>query len=181
MKPKTRFESELIIRRGEIQDAALLAELGARTFSETFANENTPENMAAYLAAAFSPEQIAADLADPRCAFLIAETDGVAVGYAMLRSGAVPDRVAGERPIELVRLYVSQHNLGSGVGAALMQACIDDAKRGGHQTLWLGVWEHNIRAQAFYRKWNFREVGRHLFQLGDDPQTDLLMQRSISQ
>ncbi len=98
----------------------------------------------------------------------------------MLRKGPVPEQVTGERPIELVRLYVSHESLGSGVGAALMQACIDEAKRGGHQTLWLGVWERNNRAQAFYRKWNFREVGTHPFQLGDDPQTDLLMQRSIS-
>ena len=179
MKPKTRFESELIIRRGEIHDAALLAELGARTFSETFAVDNTPENMAAYSAAAFSPAQIAADLVDPRCIFQIAETDGVAVGYALLRSGTVPEQVTSERPIELVRLYVSRDSLGSGVGAALMHACIDQGKRRGHQTLWLGVWEHNHRAQAFYRKWNFREVGTHLFQLGDDPQTDLLMELSV--
>jgi len=125
-------------------------------------------------------KQIAADLADPRCVFQIAEADGVALGYAMLRSGTTPEQVTGERPIELVRLYVSQDSLGSGVGAALMRACLDEAKRDGYQTLWLGVWEHNNRAQTFYRKWNFREVGTHLFQLGDDPQTDLLMQRRIS-
>lgn len=181
MKPGIHFNPHPTIRRGTLQDTELLADLGARTFSETFAIDNTPENMSAYLAAAFTPQQSAAALVDPRCAFLIAETDGVAVGYAMLRSGAVPEQVAGERPIELVRLYVSRDSLGSGVGAALMQACIDEAKRGGYQTLWLGVWEHNIRAQAFYRKWSFREAGTHLFQLGDDPQTDLLMQRSISQ
>jgi ribosomal protein S18 acetylase RimI-like enzyme len=66
------------------------------------------------------------------------------------------------------------------VGAALMQACIDEARRRGHKTLWLGVWEHNPRAQAFYRKWNFVEIGTHVFHLGNDPQTDLLMQRTIS-
>lgn len=181
MKPQTGFGTNLIIRRGKIDDSALLAELGARTFSETFAVDNTPENMAAYLADTFSPAQLAADLVDPRCLFQIAETDGLAVGYAMLRTGEAPEQVTGERPIELVRLYVSRDSLGSGVGAALMQACIDEAKRGGHQILWLGVWEHNIRAQAFYRKWNFGEVGTHLFQLGDDPQTDLLMQRCISE
>lgn len=179
MKPKTRFESKPVIRRGEIHDAELLAELGARTFSETFAADNTPENMAAYLAAEYSPAKVAADLANPRCLFQIAETDGVAVGYAMLRSGAAPEQVIGERPIELVRLYVSRDSLGSGVGAALMQACLAEAKHRGHQTLWLGVWEHNNRAQAFYRKWNFREVGTQRFQLGDDPQTDFLMERSI--
>ncbi|MGI8919340.1 MAG: GNAT family N-acetyltransferase [Pyrinomonadaceae bacterium] len=180
MKPITRFESELIIRRGENKDTGLLADLGARTFSETFAVDNTPENMAAYLAAAFTSQQLSGDLADPRCVFLIAESYGVAVGYGMLRTGAAPEQVTGERPIELVRLYVSRDSLGSGVGAALMQACIDEAKRSGQQTLWLGVWEHNHRAQSFYRKWHFHEMGTHRFQLGDDPQTDLLMQRCIN-
>jgi len=181
MNPKAVFNANLVIRSGKLRDAELLAELGSRTFSETFAGDNTPENMAAYLAAAFAPKQLAADLVDPRCSFQIAETNGVAVGYAMLRTEAAPEQVTGERPIELVRLYVSRDSVGSGVGAALMQAYIDEVKRGGHQTLWLGVWEHNNRAQAFYRKWNFREVGTHLFQLGDDPQTDLLMQRCISE
>ena len=180
MKPEIRIHDQPTIRRGRLQDTELLAELGAMTFSETFAVDNTPENMAAYLATAFAPAQIAADLSDPHCIFQIAETDSVAVGYAMLRSGAAPEQVTGDQPIEIVRLYVSRGSLGTGVGAALMQACIDEAKRGGHQTLWLGVWEHNNRAQAFYQKWNFREVGTQVFQLGDDPQTDFLMQRSIS-
>jgi len=169
-----------IIRRGQAQDAALLAELGASTFSETFAPDNSPADMAAYLASAFNPAQQAAELTDPSSSFLIAETNGVAVGYAMLRSGNVLENVTGENPIELVRLYVSQESLGSGVGAALMQACIREAEQQGHKTLWLGVWEHNARAQAFYRKWNFTEIGTHIFHLGDDPQTDILMQRALS-
>ena len=169
-----------LIRRGEPSDAELLAELGARTFSETFAADNTPENMSAYLATAFSPAQQASELFDSRSSFHIAEIDGVAVGYALLRTGKVPYGVTGDQPIELVRLYVSKDSLGTGVGAALMQACIDDAKQRGHQTIWLGVWEHNNRAQAFYRKWNFQDVGTHVFQLGDDPQTDILMQRRTS-
>jgi ribosomal protein S18 acetylase RimI-like enzyme len=78
-----------------------------------------------------------------------------------------------------VRLYVSKDSLGSGVGAALMQACIDEAADKGFDTIWLGVWENNFRAQAFYRKWNFTEVGTHIFMLGDDRQTDLVMARSI--
>ncbi|MFZ0062387.1 MAG: GNAT family N-acetyltransferase [Pyrinomonadaceae bacterium] len=179
MKPETTLNPHPTIRQGTLQDAVLLAELGARTFSETFAGDNTPENMAAYLAAAFTPTQLAADLADPRCVFLIAENDGTAVGYAMLRNGTAPEQVTGERPIELVRLYVSRASLGSGVGAALMQACIEVSRQRGHETIWLGVWEHNVRAQAFYRKWNFQEVGTHVFQLGEDAQTDLVMQRKI--
>jgi GNAT superfamily N-acetyltransferase len=170
----------LIVRRGQAGDAALLAELGARTFSETFAPDNSPEDMTAYLASAFSPSQQAAELADATSLFLIAETNGVATGYAMLRSGNMPDSISGDKPIELVRLYVSQASLGSGVGAALMQACIDEAKQRGYKTLWLGVWERNARARTFYRKWNFHEIGTHIFHLGKDPQTDILMQRAIS-
>jgi ribosomal protein S18 acetylase RimI-like enzyme len=181
VKPETAFNPNLVIRRAKAEDAGLLAELGARTFAETFAAENTPEDMAAYLASSFSPEQQAAELADPQCLFQIAETNGVAMGYAMLRSGNVLEGVTGDKPIELVRLYVSRESLGSGVGAALMQACIGEAKQRGYKTLWLGVWEHNQRARAFYRKWNFHELGTHVFQLGDDPQTDVLMQLSISE
>lgn len=171
--------ANFIIRRGQADDAEFLSELGARTFSETFAADNSPENMAAYLTAAFNPEQQMAELTDAQSSILIAENDGVAVGYAMLRSGKVPEAVTGEKPIELVRLYVSQESLGSGVGASLMQTCIDEAKARGYETLWLGVWENNSRAQAFYRKWNFDKVGMLVFQLGDDPQTDFLMQRSL--
>ena len=170
----------LIIRRGKPGDAALLAELGAQTFSETFAPDNSAQDMETYLAAAFSHAQQSAELADSTSLFLIAETNGVATGYAMLRSGNVLDSISGDKPIELVRLYVSLTSLGSGVGAALMQACIDEAKQRGYKTLWLGVWERNARARAFYRKWDFREIGTHVFQLGNDPQTDILMQRDIS-
>lgn len=177
---KTGCHTNLNIRRGKPEDAGLLAELGARTFSETFAVDNTPEDMAAYLASSFSREQQSAELADPHCLFQIAETGGVPVGYAMLRSGSALDSVTGDEPIELVRLYVSRASLGSGVGAGLMQACIAEAKQRGYKTLWLGVWEHNHRAQAFYRKWNFHDVGTHVFHLGEDLQTDILMQRSIS-
>lgn len=170
----------LSIRRGVLQDAGLLSELGARTFFETFAAENTHENMAAYLSRSFSPEQQAAELADPSCLFQIAELNGVPVGYSLLRSHDELPNIRAKNPIELVRLYVSRESLGSGVGAALMQAAINEARQEGYETLWLGVWEHNHRARAFYRKWNFQEVGTHLFQLGDDRQTDILMLRSLS-
>lgn len=170
-----------VIRRAGIADAALLAELGARTFVETFAADNRPEDMAAYLATAFGPEQQVAELTDSHSTFLIAEVDGVAAGYAKIHPGRTPERVTGERPIELVRLYVSQVWLGRGVGAALMRDCLGEARRAGYQTLWLGVWERNNRALAFYRKWDFREVGKHIFQLGDDPQIDILMERPVSE
>jgi GNAT superfamily N-acetyltransferase len=167
------------IRRASTEDAKLLAELGALTFAETFSEENTAEDMAAYMAASFSPERLTAELADPSSTFFIAEVDGSAAGYAQIHSGEAPEGVEGGKPIELVRLYVARAWLGRGVGPALMQRCIEEARRMGFQTIWLGVWERNHRAQAFYRKWNFHEVGEHIFQLGSDPQRDIVMQRAI--
>jgi len=173
------MQSELSIRSAGPDDASLLAELGARTFAETFAVENTAEDMAAYLAASFGPEIQAKELAESDSVFLIAEIDQNAVGYAKLNQGPSPAGVSTEQPIELVRLYVTQDCLGKGVGARLMQACLDEARRLGARVLWLGVWEHNFRAREFYRRWNFREVGTHVFQLGNDAQRDILMERDL--
>jgi ribosomal protein S18 acetylase RimI-like enzyme len=170
---------EVTIRRAERADVGLLVELGARTFAQTFATDNTAEDMDAYIAASFNFTQQTAELADPASIFLIAEVNGVAAGYAKLYAGEPARGVDGPEPIELVRLYVSSEWLGLGIGEALMRACVNEAKQAGHRTIWLGVWERNGRAQAFYRKWNFHTVGEHVFQLGSDPQTDILMQRAV--
>ena len=172
-------DSTLYIRCARIDDADLLAALGAQTFAETFTEDNTPEDMAAYLAASFSLEKLTSELNDPLSLFFIAEVDGHAAGYAKLHSGKALESIEGQKPIELVRLYVSRRWLGRRVGQALMQRCIDWAREKGFQTIWLGVWERNSRALAFYRKWDFHEVGEHTFQLGSDPQRDILMQRAI--
>lgn len=169
----------LTIRYANPEDAGLLAELGARTFSETFAADNSPEDMATYLATAFNPTRQTVELHDPTSTFFIAEVDGLATGYALLHAGEPAEGVEGPKPIELLRLYVLREWLGRGVGEALMRMCIDEARRVGHETIWLGVWERNGRAQAFYRKWNFREVGEHIFQLSSDPQRDILMERAL--
>lgn len=169
-----------LIRPAESRDAALLAELGARTFYDTFAAGNKPEDVDAYLAAAFGPAQQAAELADPRASFLIAEIEAIAVGYAQLKSGDTPPCVKGYNPVELVRLYVSQEWIGRRVGEALMRACITEAEQKGYQTMWLGVWERNERAQKFYLKWGFQVTGEHIFQLGTDPQTDWIMERALA-
>jgi diamine N-acetyltransferase len=166
------------MRRANFGDANLLAELGARTFKDTFADDNTEEDMTTYLAAAFNPAQQTAELAHPESTFLIAEVGGVAAGYAKLHAGEPEKGIEGAKPIELVRLYVSNEWLGRGVGEALMNACLDEARRAGYETIWLGVWERNARAQSFYRKWNFRPVGEHVFQLGSDQQRDILMERT---
>ncbi|MCL4488831.1 MAG: GNAT family N-acetyltransferase [Chloroflexi bacterium] len=167
------------IRIATPADNALLAELGERCFRDSFGADNTRENMTAYLAVSFSPEKQAAELADPASTFLIAEMHGTSVGYARLVAGGSEPGLTGLRPIELVRLYAVQAWIGKRVGAALMQACIGEAVKRGHDVLWLGVWEHNARARAFYGRWGFVDVGTHGFMLGNDAQTDYVMQRVL--
>lgn len=171
--------SGLMIRHGTVDDAELLSELGSRTFSETFAADNTEEDITEYLATSFNVAQQTAELEDPASTFLIAEIDGRAAGYAMLRDGEPEQGVEGANPIELVRLYVAREWLGRGLGEQLMRACLNEAHQSGHETIWLGVWERNERAQAFYRKWNFHPFGEHMFQLGSDLQRDILMARRV--
>jgi ribosomal protein S18 acetylase RimI-like enzyme len=167
------------IRRATSQDTALLADLGARAFSVAFAKDNTPEDMADYLQNNFSHEKIAAELADADSTFFIAETEQQACGYAKLKKGELPVSVSNSNTIELERLYTLPEYFGKGVGEALMKTCFDDAKQSGFEAVWLGVWEHNLRARAFYRKLGFREIGDKIFQLGSDTQTDKVMECAL--
>lgn len=169
----------LTIRTATIVDAALIAEIGASTFHDTFAADNTPENMGAYIAGAFGEALQRAELADDRITVFIAERDGDVAGYVMLRDFPCPD-VVPRGAIEIARLYAVKRQIGGGVGAALMQRCIDEAAARGRSAVWLGVWERNTRAIAFYERWGFTSVGRLAFQLGDDRQTDHVMLRPVA-
>ena len=168
------------IRSATMLDNALLAEVGAETFSDTFAADNALENIAAYLAEAFSPEKQARELADPASMFLIGEAEGLTVGYARLKIGEAPAAISGRRPMEIARFYARKPWTGKGAGARLMQICLREAEHQGCDVIWLDVWERNYRAIGFYRKWGFVEVGIQGFQLGDDLQRDLLMARVVT-
>jgi diamine N-acetyltransferase len=169
------------IRQAGPQDAKLLSDLAYKTFWDAFAHhpKNAPDDLAHYMRQAFNVEQIEVELDDRRNLFLIAEIEGEAAGYAKLTFGTIEPGVAAERPVELGRLYSHQRYLGEGVGQRLMDECFTLAREKGCDAMWLGVWEFNPRAQRFYEKNGFRLVGSHVFQLGADPQTDLLMQKQI--
>ncbi|MGB2753086.1 MAG: GNAT family N-acetyltransferase [Pyrinomonadaceae bacterium] len=173
--------AEIEIRQATTEDAKLLTDLSYTTFWDAFAHhpKNAPDDLDHYMRQAFNPEQIVAELAEPNSIFLIAELNDKPAGYAKLVVESREDGITATRPIELSRLYSHQEYLGKGVGQNLMDACFDLAKSLGHDVMWLGVWEYNPRAQRFYQKNGFREVGKHTFQLGSDPQTDLLMQRNL--
>jgi diamine N-acetyltransferase len=167
--------SRLDIQRGTTADAALLSEFAARTFAETFAADNRPEDLAAHLAASFGVAQQAAELADPDVVTLLARRAGVLVAFAQLRRIAPPACVTHEHAVELRRFYVDRPAQGSGVAAELMAWARTVARDFGARHLWLGVWERNARAIAFYTRAGFARVGSHDFFVGPDRQTDYVL------
>lgn len=160
-------------------DAGALAELGARTFRDTFAADNTPDDMALYLSESYSPELQAAELANPAIITLVAEVESRLAGFSQLRDGPAPTGVDAGRPIELWRFYVERAWQGRGLARTLMDATLAAAAGHGASVLWLCVWENNHRAQAFYRKIGFEDRGSKEFILGRDRQTDRVMARSL--
>jgi ribosomal protein S18 acetylase RimI-like enzyme len=172
--------SDLTIRRADPSDAALLSRLAAETFFETFAADNAPDDLAAYMATAFGEEIQRAELDDAERAVFLAENDGDALGYLMLRELPVPDGAGTANAMQVVRLYVAHRAIGTGVGAALMRLAIATAAERGRAAIWLTAWERNTRAIAFYRRFGFVDVGRVDFVLGQDRQTDVLLVRPIT-
>jgi diamine N-acetyltransferase len=174
------------VRPAGPQDARRLSQLGASTFRDTFGDANRPEDIDRFVADAFNPERQAAEIADPAGLVLLAEhtaSDGAVelIGYAHLVRQSPPPGVTGPAPVELKRLYVEHAWHGQGAAQRLMDAVLEGARSWGAGTLWLGVWERNPRAVAFYEKYGFRRVGEHTFMLGDEAQTDWLLARPIDE
>ena len=172
--------SAVLIRYAVAADAAALSAFAERIFRETFGPDNAPADLDLYCLQAFSPALQAAEIADTRTITLVAGGDPEPlVAFAQLRLGPVPECVSGPMPMELVRFYVDSPLHGTGLARRLMDAVVDEARTRGMRTLWLGVWEHNPRAQAFYRKTGFVDVGAQTFHLGSDVQTDRVMMRTL--
>lgn len=170
----------LHIRTATIADAALLADLAARTFAESFGAHNTVDDMSIHLSRTYGEAIQKRELEDPALTYLIAEVNGATAGYALVRAGSAPAIVTGVQPVEIYRFYVDRPWHGRGVAQGLMSACEAEARRRGGQTLWLGVWERNERAKRFYEKMGFRDVGTQEFVVGTDPQTDRVLTRAIA-
>lgn len=179
------MQQQLSIRYATPSDRDDLLRLSINSFRDTFADENNTSDINQYLKETFSPSQMEAELKDSRNTFLLAFSEDSAgagtalVGYSKLHTGTPEKEITGLAPIEISRLYLDSAFIGQGLGSKLMQACLDEAKKQGCQTVWLGVWEHNTRALRFYQRWGFEAVGTHAFQMGTDAQTDFIMQRAL--
>lgn len=172
------------IRVATTLDAAALSEFAKQTFVETFGADNSPADMTAYVDATFAPGLQAAELADSEQVILLGTPSDrgeelIAYAHLGMEGGAAPSVVTSASSLELKRFYVASQWHGRGVAQALMQRVLTAASESGGRTLWLGVWERNARAIAFYRKCGFEHVGEQPFRLGADVQTDWIMQRSL--
>ena len=167
------------LRRGVPSDAAALAEFAARTFADTFASDNRPEDMAAHLAKAYGVPQQAQELADTNVISLLAFHDRSLIAYAQVRRNVPPACVTQAQPVELQRFYVDRSAQGSGIATTLMSAVRQAALDLGGRYLWLGVWERNRRAIAFYSKEGFIDIGSHDFYVAHDRQTDRVLVAAV--
>jgi GNAT superfamily N-acetyltransferase len=168
------------IRLAVIDDAAALSDFARRSFLDTFAADNTPEDMALYVADAFSVATQTRELSERAWVTLLAEQQGQLAAYAQMCETPPPPCVQGGAPMELRRFYVGRGSQGRGLARTLMHAIEAEAVGRGARTMWLGVWEHNARAIAFYRKAGYVDVGSQVFVLGRDVQRDRIMARSLT-
>jgi diamine N-acetyltransferase len=175
----TDMNESVSIRNCSPDDAEAIVSLGIRTFRDTFDEMNTPENMMHYLNNTFTLRKIKDEIMEPGAVFFLAEKHKKAIGYANMRISEKPDGLKGGSAIEIQRLYADKNHIGTRIGYALMNTCLHYAQDHHYDTVWLGVWEHNERALAFYKKWGFERFGEHVFMLGDDAQTDLLLQKQL--
>jgi len=157
-----------------------LAAIAEETFRDTFAAMNAPEDMELHCRASYSEAIQGEEIANPDMLTLLCEQDGNLVGFAQLRWDTPPDCVVADAPGEIQRLYVARDCHGLGVAHDLMNACLDEMASHRCDLVWLGVWERNQRAIAFYKKFGFQEVGEHVFPLGNDPQRDIVMVRPVA-
>lgn len=167
------------IKQVSTDELLLLQEIGRQTFFETFVADNSAENMEKYLEDGFSFEKLSAELADPNAQFYFARYESQVVGYLKLNTGSSQTELKDDRALEIERIYVSKAFHGKKVGQLLYEKAIQVARQANIAYVWLGVWEKNARAINFYTKNGFVEFDKHLFKLGDDEQTDIMMRLAL--
>jgi ribosomal protein S18 acetylase RimI-like enzyme len=170
---------QIEIRRANALDAKLIRVLGAVTFFEAYFEQDDAHDLANYIHESFDLEKIRAEIADKNAAFFIIYLENHAVGYAKLRENSNVECIKTENSIELQRIYVVERVFGTGIGAHLLKYCFETAKARGFETLWLGVWEENERAQKFYAKHGFKRVGELEFPYGETVGTNFVLEKVL--
>jgi len=168
------------IKKIGLTDIESLQIVGKQTFLETFAEGNTEENMQKYLDEGFTDDKLTIELTNPNSEFYFAKLENRVIGYLKINSGQAQTELKDEKAIEIERIYVLKEFHGKRVGQILYNTAFDLAKQANADYLWLGVWEENPRAINFYKKNGFIEFDKHIFKLGDDEQTDIMMKLKLN-
>jgi len=167
--------TEIQIRKVNSEDLEQLQKIGKQTFSETFSRYNSEENMRNYLDEKFSDEKLLLELSNEDSMFYFAVSGDEILGYLKLNTGNAQTEPENENALEIERIYVLKEFHGKKVGQILYEKALQTAQKLNADYIWLGVWEENVRALHFYRKNGFIQFGTHIFRLGNDEQTDLMM------
>ncbi len=168
------------LKKISINEIDQLKKIGQQTFYETFSESNSEENMKEYLEKGFSNEKLTAELSDKNSEFYFATLNGEVIGYLKINFGESQTELKDNNALEIERIYVSKEFHGKKIGQLLYNKAIEIAKQKDIEYVWLGVWENNLRALSFYRKNGFVEFDKHIFKLGDDVQTDLMMKLKLT-
>jgi ribosomal protein S18 acetylase RimI-like enzyme len=167
------------IRTCTLDDIHTLRELAYVTFEETFRDQNTEEAMRAYLDSAFTLEQLEKELVHPASRFYFVVGDGHVAGYLKVNADDAQTEPMGPDALEIQRIYIRKEYQKLGLGRLLYHKAMKVAKEWGKKKVWLGVWERNENALAFYRKMGFEQTGAHSFYMGDEEQTDYIMTKVL--
>ncbi|MGJ3235774.1 GNAT family N-acetyltransferase [Marivirga sp.] len=169
----------LDIRKVLINEVELLQQISKQTFMETYSSGNTEENMMRYLEEEFSIDKLASELKDQYATFYFARYDSKIVGYLKVNFGDSQTELHDKNTLEIQRIYVSKKFQGSGIGKSLYEKAIKIAQEKEVDFVWLGVWEENPKAIRFYEKVGFEAFDKHIFVLGDEEQTDIMMKKVV--
>ncbi|PWW02875.1 ribosomal protein S18 acetylase RimI-like enzyme [Paenibacillus cellulosilyticus] len=167
------------IRKCIPNDLRLLQQVSMETFDETFKDQNTPENMKAYLEKAFNLEQLAQELNNNCSSFYFVYSNEDLAGYLKVNVNEAQSEAMGDDALEVERIYVRSLYHKQGLGKLLIQKAMELAMEQNKEKIWLGVWEHNENAIAFYSKMGFVRTGAHSFYMGDEEQTDVIMTKIL--
>lgn len=167
------------IKKISLSEIEELQKIGKQTFSETFADDNSEENMNEYLEDKFSIENLTSELTNPDSEFYFAIQNDIVLGYLKVNFAESQTELKDKNALEIERIYVLKEFHGHKIGQILYDKAVQIAKDSNLNYIWLGVWEENHRALNFYKKNGFVEFDKHIFRLGDDEQTDLLMKLTL--
>jgi ribosomal protein S18 acetylase RimI-like enzyme len=167
------------IRKINILDLPQLQEIGISTFSETFTEHNTKEDLEKYLKESFAADKLSAELNNQYSSFYFAELNEEIIGYLKINFGDAQTELKDNKSVEIERIYVLQAYHGKKIGQLLYNKAIEIAKEHQAHYVWLGVWEENHRALQFYKKNGFVQFDTHIFKLGNDEQTDIMMKLAL--